>query len=312
MSAMFRINQIQGKIRLHGHDQNGNRKTLRGTGTHQQPNAKVDYTYAANRNRLATITRGGIVTSPAHLTEGELRLDFVSGYDSHGQRRWSGKRNGDTTQPEYYFAYNHKRERTVRSISNNGASWSANAIQYVYDEASHLIGEYTASGAPIVEYVWKGDVPIAALYGPTSATKIYYIITDAQNTPRRLIDTNNVVGWAWDSTAFGVAQPSVTKVNFNLRFPGQYYDAITKQHYNLNRYYNPEIGRYMEADPIGLEGGLNPYAYAGSNPVMNTDPSGLCNAVNDMCINGVFDISQPSTRNNLVWGETRIRANLSY
>jgi RHS repeat-associated protein len=69
--------------------------------------------------------------------------------------------------------------------------------------------------------------------------------------------------------------PSIETVKFNLRFPGQYYDEITKQHYNLNRYYNPEIGRYMEADPIGLEGGLNPYAYAGSNPVMNSDPTGL-------------------------------------
>ncbi|MFX7151998.1 RHS repeat-associated core domain-containing protein, partial [Acinetobacter baumannii] len=47
------------------------------------------------------------------------------------------------------------------------------------------------------------------------------------------------------------------------------------QFYNHNRFYNPELGRYMEPDPIGLEGGLNPYAYAANNPVMNVDPSGL-------------------------------------
>jgi len=49
----------------------------------------------------------------------------------------------------------------------------------------------------------------------------------------------------------------------------------TNQFYNHNRFYNPELGRYMEPDPIGLDGGLNPYAYAGSNPVMNVDSSGL-------------------------------------
>lgn len=267
------------------YDKNGNRLSLAATGTHQQPAANVTYTYKANSNRLAMITRDGVTTTPVHINEGELRLDFVSGYDSFGQRRWSGKRNGDSTQPEYYFAYNHKRERTVRSITNNGASWSANAIQYVYDESSHLIGEYKSDGTALVEYVWSGDVPIAAIYGQGSATKIYYIVTDAQNTPRRLIDSsNNAVVWAWDSSAFGVAPPSIETVKFNLRFPGQYYDEITKQHYNLNRYYNPEIGRYMEADPIGLEGGLNPYAYAGSNPVMNVDPSGLEVLLNEKAI----------------------------
>jgi uncharacterized protein RhaS with RHS repeats len=46
-------------------------------------------------------------------------------------------------------------------------------------------------------------------------------------------------------------------------------------YYNHNRYYNPELGRYMEPDPTGLEAGLNPYAYAGNNPVNNTDETGL-------------------------------------
>jgi RHS repeat-associated protein len=60
----------------------------------------------------------------------------------------------------------------------------------------------------------------------------------------------HAVVWSWDSTAFSVAPPpSIQTVKFNLRFPRQYYDELTKQHYNLNRYYNPELGHYMEPDP---------------------------------------------------------------
>jgi RHS repeat-associated protein len=42
----------------------------------------------------------------------------------------------------------------------------------------------------------------------------------------------------------------------NLRFPGQYFDKETNLHYNYYRDYSPEIGRYIESDPIGLAGGV--------------------------------------------------------
>lgn len=57
----------------------------------------------------------------------------------------------------------------------------------------------------------------------------------------------------------------------NLRFPGQYFDAETGTHYNYFSDYNPAIGRYSEADPIGLRGGLDPYVYVKANPVGRID-----------------------------------------
>ncbi|MCG8292167.1 RHS repeat-associated core domain-containing protein [Pseudomonas entomophila] len=53
-----------------------------------------------------------------------------------------------------------------------------------------------------------------------------------------------------------------------LRFQGQYYDEETGLHYNRRRYYNPQTGRYLTPDPIGLAGGVNGYLYG-------VDPLGL-------------------------------------
>lgn len=65
------------------------------------------------------------------------------------------------------------------------------------------------------------------------------------------------------------------RVETNLRFQGQYANEETGLHYNLNRYYDPRLGRYLTADPIKLAGGLNGYQYVDGNPVSWIDPLGL-------------------------------------
>jgi RHS repeat-associated protein len=60
-----------------------------------------------------------------------------------------------------------------------------------------------------------------------------------------------------------------------LRFPGQYEDAGTGLHYNWHRYYEPETGRYLRSDPIGLADGFNTYAYVNNNPLTWIDIFGL-------------------------------------
>ncbi|HFD6127255.1 TPA: RHS repeat-associated core domain-containing protein, partial [Salmonella enterica] len=64
-------------------------------------------------------------------------------------------------------------------------------------------------------------------------------------------------------------------VQQNLRFQGQYLDRETGLHYNLYRFYDPDIGKFISGDPIGLAGGINLYQYA-PNPLSWIDPLGLC------------------------------------
>jgi RHS repeat-associated protein len=89
------------------------------------------------------------------------------------------------------------------------------------------------------------------------------------------------VVWSWSSAHFGALPANEDpdgdgkKVSFNLRFPGQYYDAETGLHYNYFRDYSPQTGRYVQSDPIGLAGGINTFGYVGGNPMSKIDPLGL-------------------------------------
>jgi RHS repeat-associated protein len=62
---------------------------------------------------------------------------------------------------------------------------------------------------------------------------------------------------------------------YNLRFPGQYYDAETGKHYNYFRDYDAAIGRFLESDPIGMDGGTDTFGYGLLAPLNMTDSTGL-------------------------------------
>lgn len=108
-----------------------------------------------------------------------------------------------------------------------------------------------------------------------SGASVVYYINDHLGTPQMLLDSAGQIVWQGNYSPFGGVDIVVNTMENNFRFPGQYFDAETGLHYNWHRYYDPATGRYISADPIGLEGGINLYAFANLNPVNYTDPDGL-------------------------------------
>jgi RHS repeat-associated protein len=94
-------------------------------------------------------------------------------------------------------------------------------------------------------------------------------------------DASQQLRWKWDQDEpFGGTAPdenpgSLGIFEMPLRFPGQYADKETALNYNWFRDYDARLGRYIQSDPIGINGGLNTYAYTDSIPIGSIDPQGL-------------------------------------
>ncbi|BFM08549.1 RHS repeat-associated core domain-containing protein [Halioxenophilus aromaticivorans] len=111
--------------------------------------------------------------------------------------------------------------------------------------------------------------------------KIYHYHLDHLGTPQEISNAQGKLVWSANYKAYGsLALADNPQVENNLRFQGQYFDEETGLHYNRFRYYDPEVGRFTQQDPIGLLGGINNYKYV-VNPVQWTDPLGLTAAKED-------------------------------
>jgi RHS repeat-associated protein len=119
--------------------------------------------------------------------------------------------------------------------------------------------------------------------GGASRAEVRHLHTDHLGTPREMTVADGRVVWAARYRAWGsvleVVQEEVALTDEigdaqPVRFQGQYHDNESGLHYNRFRYYDPDIGRFVSVDPIGLMGGVNTYQYS-PNPVASIDPLGL-------------------------------------
>ena len=131
-----------------------------------------------------------------------------------------------------------------------------------------LYAEFDETGADVSRYIW-GD----GLVGLGYQGKLYGGHRDEQLSTGWITGGNGVPENVYEYDVFGVLLGSYGKVPGRLLYGGQQYDTEVEQYYLRARYYNPVIGRFMQADTYRGDG-LNLYAYCANNPVMYYDPSG--------------------------------------
>jgi RHS repeat-associated protein len=236
------------------------------------PSGLTEFAVDEDSNRLLS-SQGVEVRSYTYDEAGNVTSDGTRSFTYNAAGRTVGASNGGVTAS---YSVNGIGQRVRKSV--------AGQVRYFfYDEAGRLVGEYDGAGALIQETVWLADIPVATVRpNGSGGVNLYYIHTDHLSTPRRISrPSDNVTLWRWDSDPFGTTAANEDPdgdsavFQYNLRFPGQYFDDETGLHYNYMRDYDPAVGRYVESDPIGLKGGINTYAYVGGNPISATDPRGL-------------------------------------
>jgi RHS repeat-associated protein len=251
-----------------GYDNVGNVASMTDDTSSAVPSLFLWTTYDYVGNRLDNVTdttlRHYLYDANGNTTDDGMKT-FV--YDS-GQRLLQVKQ-GSTVLVEN--EYDGKGRRIIKR-ANDGATVTV----FHYDLSNRLIAETDQSGNLKVEYVYLEGRPLAQIRHTGSSEAAYYYHADHLGTPKMMTDTAGAVVWRVETDAFGneIGAPIKTVEN-NLRFPGQYYDSETGLHQNYFRDYDPKTGRYIQADPIGLAGGMNLYPYVQYNPVNFVDPMGL-------------------------------------
>ncbi|EDI5252261.1 type IV secretion protein Rhs, partial [Salmonella enterica] len=111
---------------------------------------------------------------------------------------------------------------------------------------------------------------------PGEADEVLYYHTDVNGAPEEMTDGGGNIVWEAGYQVWGnlTHEKETRPVQQNLRFQGQYLDRETGLHYNLYRFYDPDIGKFISGDPISIRGGINLYQYA-PNPLSWIDPLGL-------------------------------------
>jgi len=144
---------------------------------------------------------------------------------------------------------------------------------FVFLPDGRLLGEYEgATGAGVREYIWMGDRLVASA---DAAGTLTFIQTGPLGQPLIAMSGAGALTWKGELSPFGELVTSSTGPAPDARFLGQWEEAGSGLYQNWHRTYDASLGRYLEADPLGLAAGQSLYGYAEQDPVNSIDPEGL-------------------------------------
>ena len=239
-----------------------------GSGNRLEHYNGIEYTYDALGNMIYR-----------QLPNGESQY-FV--YDTENQlAKAEIKKNSGETQT-WEYAYDPFGRRLSKERTDKGAlqSTAPKRTHFVWD-GSRLLQEHNYRGNYTYVYTDQDSYePLAQVFLNAQDNKQYlaYFHNDQIGIPKEMTDQLGNLLWFGEYTAWGKLHKDERVYQYAhqpFRLQNQYFDEETGLHYNLMRYYEPDSGRFVNQDPIGLDGGDNLYFFA-FNTQDWIDPLGLC------------------------------------
>jgi RHS repeat-associated protein len=230
-------------------------------------------TVAYTANSLDQYSAVGAVT-PIYDGNGSLTFDGTFTYHYDAESRLTSVTQGATTVATYaYDALGHRKSKTV----------GATTTIYVSDAANRAVLDYDGSGAVQRWYAFGAGPNEALGQMNVAASTRATFIPDVQGSVVGSLDSSSGAIAKAGYQAYGESGST----GGTFRYTGARIDAETNGLYDFRaRMYSPVLGRFLQADPIGTQGGNNLYAYVGNDPLNNSDPHGNC----PWCIGAVSSV----------------------
>ena len=264
----------------------------------------VAYTYDAAGNRMTRTEDGdtttytiGVGDRLASWTGGAYTYDIagnVTRIERDGSPAldltWNSQYQLVSVATNGVFAESYEYDALSRRVSPTTLEGTT---RHVYDDNWQVIADIDEQGSVVASYVW--DDGIDNLLAATVGGATYYPLTDIQGTVWGYVDSQNNVVARWQYDAWGniisedIAPSATALSRIRYRIQGREWSAATGLINFRMRWYDAEAGRWLSKDPIGLSGGLNLYAFCGSDSLNQIDFLGMDSEMSAMFWGGVCD-----------------------